>query len=84
MTAPRGYKSLPPDITCRCTQVWQELDGSYWCCGKSETLTEIERLEAAHAGEQDMRKRAEAEVERLQLELAQAQQQADILLEDCG
>lgn len=32
MSAPEGFKKLPKDVRCRCIQLWQEPDGTFWCC----------------------------------------------------
>ncbi len=44
MGAPAGYIPVPDDIRCRCFKQWQEADGTYWCCGESETVKEIAEL----------------------------------------
>ena len=32
MPAPEGYGLLPKGVRCRCAKLWQEADGTYWCC----------------------------------------------------
>lgn len=52
MVAPTGYKKLPDDISCRgCFNLWQEPDGSYWCCGKSKTLAGLEEIAGDPTGD---------------------------------
>lgn len=29
---PAGFKRLPPDVQCRCINMWRAPDGSAWCC----------------------------------------------------
>lgn len=32
--APSNYKRLPDGLKCRCINLFQEPDGSYWCCNR--------------------------------------------------
>lgn len=30
--APDGFTKLPKGIKCKCSALWREEDGSFWCC----------------------------------------------------
>ncbi len=47
MSAPEGYSPLPTGIRCRCLHLWQEADGSLWCCAAG---TEKQRKALNHDG----------------------------------
>ena len=47
---PDHYRQLPNGVRCRCLSLWQETDGTFWCCnlgkikptnpqGKTNTMT---------------------------------------------
>lgn len=41
MPAPAGYNKLPDGVRCRCLNLWQEADGSFWCCKDAPVETAI-------------------------------------------
>lgn len=47
---PDGYEKLPEGQRCRCVQLWQGPDGSFWCCGAGKAhAARQERIDASLA-----------------------------------